>query len=972
MKTHINDTSAHALGFRFAVMSAIDRCVGYYRTAEEAMAAAKRIRGSKILHITSRKSQEVLQLERNGYKIDPKSGKSGVKRNPLQDFDFPPSYVTPRGTLERVRESMAPGLRWVAGQPKHGVQEETTWPIPDIHIPAPKGLNYLPHQIAGIASMLHKKNVLLADEQGLGKTIEIIGYMNCVKPDRTLIACPTIAVENWYDELKLWLIDKNAKILIFAKPKKIVSRQKRKGGGKYIAQVAGADAQFCVLERVILDGNECTIYTPVRDSENPDWNVAIVSYQTFKVRAGISERAAGAIIATEKKKDDDEEEEIKPRVLPTKARDMLRNFESRGGLDLLVLDEVHTIKKPLLTPPSYWHMAMFGEPSHPSLDSEPYEGLSRFAKRNIFASGTPVVNKHPVEMFPALNALDRDSFPTERLFTEEFGGRKIKTGKKTKAGKEIIEIGGAENEAILGIKLRDTVLIRRKADDVLELPILRRLKLPIRDTPEVKEARRLEAEAAKVDEDDLDGVDLGGNDLDEDDAAASNDQRESEADDVQKDSDDPADDSYRIGMTEEEIVELLSDESLTREERVELNKALRSLESQQDIKIISSGGNVQFHEIMRARVAMGIAKAKQFDLIFKEVVEMTEGNRISDKFVIFYKHQKCGNYVVDRLINKLGYKEDQIVRIDGNSPPANRGDSVNAFKKNPNVKIFLATLETCSTAITLLCSNVSIFMETDYRPAWNLQAEKRTHRFGPNLDTKFVYELYPFAPRSIDAAVFAVIEVKSRVQAAIFDTFPTEKTLEDYEKKFKISALHGVKYSLDQRVRIKEMLETVIKNYEKAKKNKDEGEVLAKINLSWSDPRKLEVLKREFESKSYPGKPEKSETFPEELIDRAMPVLWAMRKFALPSMFNGGRESIEFPSSITGLERHLFKPITGRNYNYKSTGSKSEDNYLHQLLYLATLPIRSKMYQESRRTRVRRPAGETTEELTRIANEDSK
>jgi SNF2 family DNA or RNA helicase len=77
----------------------------------------------------------------------------------------------------------------------------------DIMIPAPAGKTYLAYQRAGVAFALKRKNTLIADEPGLGKTIQAIGVVNAV-PDvqRILIITPASLKINWWKELAAWLV----------------------------------------------------------------------------------------------------------------------------------------------------------------------------------------------------------------------------------------------------------------------------------------------------------------------------------------------------------------------------------------------------------------------------------------------------------------------------------------------------------------------------------------------------------------------------------------------------------------------------------------------------------------------------------------------------------------------------------------------------------------------------------------------
>ena len=74
----------------------------------------------------------------------------------------------------------------------------------NIHVPAPAGLSYRPFQLAGIAYMLPRNCVLLADEMGTGKTIQSIGLSDLIKPQRVLVICPASLKGMWRQAWKKW------------------------------------------------------------------------------------------------------------------------------------------------------------------------------------------------------------------------------------------------------------------------------------------------------------------------------------------------------------------------------------------------------------------------------------------------------------------------------------------------------------------------------------------------------------------------------------------------------------------------------------------------------------------------------------------------------------------------------------------------------------------------------------------------
>jgi SWI/SNF-related matrix-associated actin-dependent regulator of chromatin subfamily A-like protein 1 len=75
-------------------------------------------------------------------------------------------------------------------------------------IPVPDGLAYYDFQKSGIEFLAGQSASLLADEPGLGKTIQVCGLLNaCSDIASTLIICPASVKLVWERELKTWLVD---------------------------------------------------------------------------------------------------------------------------------------------------------------------------------------------------------------------------------------------------------------------------------------------------------------------------------------------------------------------------------------------------------------------------------------------------------------------------------------------------------------------------------------------------------------------------------------------------------------------------------------------------------------------------------------------------------------------------------------------------------------------------------------------
>src|ERR1035437_825915 len=76
----------------------------------------------------------------------------------------------------------------------------------DFNVPAPDGVVFMPFQRAGVKFLNDHNNFLLSDEQGLGKTPQAIGAINCdTSIKKVLIVVPNSLKINWARELARFL-----------------------------------------------------------------------------------------------------------------------------------------------------------------------------------------------------------------------------------------------------------------------------------------------------------------------------------------------------------------------------------------------------------------------------------------------------------------------------------------------------------------------------------------------------------------------------------------------------------------------------------------------------------------------------------------------------------------------------------------------------------------------------------------------
>lgn len=111
----------------------------------------------------------------------------------------------------------------------------------NIVVPVPPGLEYLPYQKAGISYAVQRKDTLIGDEAGLGKTVEALGFINLTKPGTVLVVAPATLAFNWKLEAEKWLVDpyeifvpstgaevipQGEKLLVITNYEKLVGRMK--------------------------------------------------------------------------------------------------------------------------------------------------------------------------------------------------------------------------------------------------------------------------------------------------------------------------------------------------------------------------------------------------------------------------------------------------------------------------------------------------------------------------------------------------------------------------------------------------------------------------------------------------------------------------------------------------------------------------------------------------------------------------
>lgn len=169
------------------------------------------------------------------------------------------------------------------------------------------------------------------------------------------------------------------------------------------------------------------------------------------------------------------------------------------------------------------------------------------------------------------------------------------------------------------------------------------------------------------------------------------------------------------------------------------------------ISDLDSEFKVDFEDIARVRHEIAQKKAPHVTQFVKDMLENI------DKVVVFAHHKD----VVEHLAKSL--KEFGVVTLTGNDSLNQKQKAVEAFQKDPNIRVFIGNILAAGTGHTLTAAQHVVFAELDWVPGNVKQAEDRCHRIG-QTDTVFVYHLV--VDNSLDVILASTIVAKMEIEAA--------------------------------------------------------------------------------------------------------------------------------------------------------------------------------------------------------------
>ena len=135
------------------------------------------------------------------------------------------------------------------------------------------------------------------------------------------------------------------------------------------------------------------------------------------------------------------------------------------------------------------------------------------------------------------------------------------------------------------------------------------------------------------------------------------------------------------------------------------------------------------------------------------------------KPVVIYTHHKD---VMDMLCEDMDEEEPQFIyrRISGETPSEKRAENVDSFQRGELDVLACSTLA-AKEGITLTAADTVLFIEREWVPGWEEQAEDRVLRIGQDSDS--VHAIYLSCADTIDEHFDRVIEEKRSVVSAVLD-----------------------------------------------------------------------------------------------------------------------------------------------------------------------------------------------------------
>lgn len=169
-----------------------------------------------------------------------------------------------------------------------------------------------------------------------------------------------------------------------------------------------------------------------------------------------------------------------------------------------------------------------------------------------------------------------------------------------------------------------------------------------------------------------------------------------------------------------------------------------------------------------------------------QIHKVYDGNHSShpSKCLIFAQFTKSLDAVENLVFKKL-MPSLRYCRLDGSIPPSKRTEVVNCFQNDPSVRVLLSTTRVGGVGLNLTSASTVIFLEVDFNPYADFQAQDRCMRIGQTQQVN-VYKI--ITKDSIEENILTLQDKKIQVTEAIVNnenstmySMGTERLLDLFE-----------------------------------------------------------------------------------------------------------------------------------------------------------------------------------------------
>lgn len=162
-------------------------------------------------------------------------------------------------------------------------------------------------------------------------------------------------------------------------------------------------------------------------------------------------------------------------------------------------------------------------------------------------------------------------------------------------------------------------------------------------------------------------------------------------------------------------------------------------------------------------------EASQHLVELQKLQQVTSAAKIRSVVEDAYKEAKRGNKVliftiytdtIDKMKRIFTHNKLKVAVLNGQTKNESRVKAVDALQNDPDTNIFIGNIKAAGVGITLTAANKVYFIDSEWTPALNQQAEDRAHRYGQANDVDIYYYL---AEGTIDEDKQEALEAKRKI-----------------------------------------------------------------------------------------------------------------------------------------------------------------------------------------------------------------